>query len=85
MKHMSWWWKVGVDKEVFSKTYDSCHSVSQAVVDPKAFDASWACLKLLFSNWTSAVETPPSTYWKEVADERRKALYSVLQENEKVS
>lgn len=31
------------------------------------------------------VETPPSTYWNEVADERRKALYSVLQENEKVS
>ncbi|XP_026202638.1 geminin [Anabas testudineus] len=29
-------------------------------------------------------ETPPSTYWKEVADERRKALYSVLQENEKL-
>lgn len=30
-------------------------------------------------------ETPPSSYWKEVAEERRKALYSVLQENEKVS
>ncbi|CAL8293567.1 unnamed protein product [Merluccius merluccius] len=29
-------------------------------------------------------ETPPSTYWKEVADERRKALYDVLQENEKL-
>nr|XP_019946120.1 PREDICTED: geminin [Paralichthys olivaceus] len=29
-------------------------------------------------------ETPPSTYWKEVADERRKALYNVLQENEKL-
>ncbi|KAI3358588.1 hypothetical protein L3Q82_015013, partial [Scortum barcoo] len=28
-------------------------------------------------------ETPPSTYWKEVAEERRKALYNVLQENEK--
>ncbi|CAL8296843.1 unnamed protein product [Lota lota] len=29
-------------------------------------------------------EMPPSTYWKEVADERRKALYNVLQENEKL-
>lgn len=29
-------------------------------------------------------ETPPSTYWKEVAEERRKALYIVLQENEKL-
>ncbi|MBN3279330.1 GEMI protein, partial [Polyodon spathula] len=27
-------------------------------------------------------ETPPSTYWKELADERREALYKVLQENE---
>lgn len=31
------------------------------------------------------LETPPSSYWKEVAEERRKALYNVLQENEKVS
>lgn len=31
------------------------------------------------------LETPPSSYWKEVAEERRKALYRVLQENEKVS
>ncbi len=30
-------------------------------------------------------ETPRSSYWKEVAEERRKALFSVLQENEKVS
>lgn len=41
------------------------------------------------SNWSKSsaavVETPPSTYWKEVAEERRKALYNVLQENEKVS
>ncbi|XP_054909877.1 geminin isoform X2 [Poeciliopsis prolifica] len=29
-------------------------------------------------------ETPPSSYWKEVAEERRKALYRVLQENEKL-
>ncbi|XP_008329897.1 geminin [Cynoglossus semilaevis] len=29
-------------------------------------------------------ETPPPTYWKEVAEERRKALYNVLQENEKL-
>ncbi|XP_027891252.1 geminin [Xiphophorus couchianus] len=29
-------------------------------------------------------ETPPSSYWKEVAEERRKALYQVLQENEKL-
>uniref|UniRef100_A0A8C6S2K3 Geminin DNA replication inhibitor n=1 Tax=Neogobius melanostomus TaxID=47308 RepID=A0A8C6S2K3_9GOBI len=29
-------------------------------------------------------ETPPSLYWKEVAEERRKALYNVLQENEKL-
>ncbi|XP_060948813.1 geminin [Limanda limanda] len=29
-------------------------------------------------------ETPPSAYWKEIADERRKALYNVLQENEKL-
>ncbi|XP_047461150.1 geminin [Mugil cephalus] len=29
-------------------------------------------------------EMPPSTYWKEVAEERRKALYDVLQENEKL-
>ncbi|XP_020788539.1 geminin isoform X2 [Boleophthalmus pectinirostris] len=29
-------------------------------------------------------ETPPTTYWKEVAEERRKALYNVLQENEKL-
>ncbi|CAK6949405.1 geminin isoform X1 [Scomber scombrus] len=29
-------------------------------------------------------ETPPSSYWKEVAEERRKALYNVLQENEKL-
>ncbi|KAG7237775.1 hypothetical protein INR49_031788 [Caranx melampygus] len=29
-------------------------------------------------------ETPPSTYWKEVAEERRKALFNVLQENEKL-
>ncbi|KAJ0055032.1 hypothetical protein NL108_008761, partial [Boleophthalmus pectinirostris] len=28
--------------------------------------------------------TPPTTYWKEVAEERRKALYNVLQENEKL-
>ncbi|KAK1173560.1 geminin-like [Acipenser oxyrinchus oxyrinchus] len=27
-------------------------------------------------------ETPPSIYWKELADERREALYKVLQENE---
>ncbi|XP_059205101.1 geminin [Centropristis striata] len=30
------------------------------------------------------VETPPSTYWKEIAEERRKALFNVLQENEKL-
>lgn len=29
-------------------------------------------------------ETPPATYWKEVAEERQKALYNVLQENEKL-
>nr|XP_057903034.1 geminin [Doryrhamphus excisus] len=29
-------------------------------------------------------ETPPPAYWKEVAEERRKALFSVLQENEKL-
>lgn len=29
-------------------------------------------------------ETPPSSYWKEVAEERRQALYNVLQENEKL-
>ncbi|MBN3270360.1 GEMI protein, partial [Polyodon spathula] len=29
-------------------------------------------------------ETPPSTYWKELADERREALHKVLQENEKL-
>ncbi|MBN3317592.1 GEMI protein, partial [Atractosteus spatula] len=29
-------------------------------------------------------EIPPSAYWKEVAEERRKALYNVLQENEKL-
>ncbi|KAG5264241.1 hypothetical protein AALO_G00251510 [Alosa alosa] len=29
-------------------------------------------------------DAPPSTYWKEVAEERRKALYNVLQENEKL-
>ncbi|XP_028317760.1 geminin [Gouania willdenowi] len=29
-------------------------------------------------------ETPPSTYWKEVAEERRLALYNVLQENERL-
>jgi len=29
-------------------------------------------------------ETTPSSYWKEVAEERRKALYDVLQENEKL-
>ncbi|KAM4539556.1 geminin isoform 1-T2 [Odontesthes bonariensis] len=29
-------------------------------------------------------ETPPAAYWKEVADERQKALYNVLQENEKL-
>ncbi|KAJ8393334.1 hypothetical protein AAFF_G00062350 [Aldrovandia affinis] len=29
-------------------------------------------------------ETPPSTYWKEVAGERQKALDGVLQENEKL-
>ncbi|XP_045550882.1 geminin isoform X1 [Salmo salar] len=29
-------------------------------------------------------ETPPSSYWKEVAEERRKALYKVLQENEEL-
>ncbi|XP_070403477.1 geminin isoform X2 [Nothobranchius furzeri] len=28
-------------------------------------------------------ETPPANYWKEVAEERRKALFNVLQENEK--
>lgn len=28
--------------------------------------------------------SPSSRYWKEVAEERRKALYEVLQENEKV-
>lgn len=32
-----------------------------------------------------SLETPGSSYWKEVAEERRKALFSVLQENEKVS
>lgn len=31
------------------------------------------------------VETPSSTYWKAVAEERRQALYNVLQENERVS
>ncbi|XP_026144969.1 geminin-like isoform X2 [Carassius auratus] len=29
-------------------------------------------------------ETPGSSYWKEVAEERRKALFRVLQENEKL-
>ncbi|XP_051526855.1 geminin-like isoform X4 [Myxocyprinus asiaticus] len=29
-------------------------------------------------------ETPGCSYWKEVAEERRKALFSVLQENEKL-
>ncbi|XP_023675883.1 geminin [Paramormyrops kingsleyae] len=29
-------------------------------------------------------ETPPSTYWKEVAEERRKALSNVLLENERL-
>uniref|UniRef100_I3JPD3 Geminin DNA replication inhibitor n=1 Tax=Oreochromis niloticus TaxID=8128 RepID=I3JPD3_ORENI len=29
-------------------------------------------------------ETPTSTYWKEVAEEQQKALYNVLQENEKL-
>uniref|UniRef100_A0A3P8SY02 Uncharacterized protein n=1 Tax=Amphiprion percula TaxID=161767 RepID=A0A3P8SY02_AMPPE len=29
-------------------------------------------------------QTPPSAYWEELAEERRKALYNVLQENEKV-
>lgn len=29
--------------------------------------------------------SPSSQYWKEVAEERRKALYEVLQENEKVA
>uniref|UniRef100_A0A1A8UFH9 Geminin, DNA replication inhibitor n=3 Tax=Nothobranchius TaxID=28779 RepID=A0A1A8UFH9_NOTFU len=29
-------------------------------------------------------ETPPANYWKEVAEERRKALFNVLQENEKL-
>ncbi|KAF3833902.1 hypothetical protein F7725_025106 [Dissostichus mawsoni] len=30
------------------------------------------------------VETPPSNYWKETAEERRKALYVVMQENKKM-
>ncbi len=30
------------------------------------------------------LETPGSSYWKQVAEERRRALFSVLQENEKV-
>ncbi|XP_022058008.1 geminin [Acanthochromis polyacanthus] len=29
-------------------------------------------------------ETPPPAYWKEMAEERQKALYKVLQENEKL-
>ncbi|XP_007487925.1 geminin isoform X2 [Monodelphis domestica] len=29
-------------------------------------------------------ENPPSQYWKEVAEKRRKVLYEVLQENEKL-
>ncbi|XP_026785313.1 geminin [Pangasianodon hypophthalmus] len=29
-------------------------------------------------------ETPTSSYWKELAEERRKALFNVLQENEKL-
>ncbi|XP_036422234.1 geminin [Colossoma macropomum] len=29
-------------------------------------------------------ETPSSAYWKEIAEERRKALFNVLQENEKL-
>ncbi|CAN9503689.1 unnamed protein product [Ophioblennius macclurei] len=29
-------------------------------------------------------ETPPPSYWKELAEERRKALFNVLQENEKL-
>ncbi|XP_069075960.1 geminin [Pleurodeles waltl] len=29
-------------------------------------------------------ETPPAQYWKELAEGRRKALYEVLQENEKL-
>ncbi|MFT7811675.1 geminin isoform X1 [Arapaima gigas] len=29
-------------------------------------------------------EAPPSSYWKEVAEERQKALFNVLQENEKL-
>ncbi|KAM9777037.1 geminin isoform 1-T3 [Syngnathus typhle] len=29
-------------------------------------------------------ETPPPAYWKEMAEERRKALFDVLQENEKL-
>uniref|UniRef100_A0A673M7K1 Geminin-like n=2 Tax=Sinocyclocheilus rhinocerous TaxID=307959 RepID=A0A673M7K1_9TELE len=31
-----------------------------------------------------SLEIPGSSYWKEVAEERRKALFSVLQENEKL-
>lgn len=42
-------------------------------------------MEFLIMSCINVVEMPPSTYWKEVAEERRTALYNVLQENEKVS
>ncbi|XP_042716410.1 geminin isoform X4 [Chrysemys picta bellii] len=50
------------------------------VVDPEQKNEN---LKVTQAVDLMVKKNPPSRYWKEVAEERRKALYEVLQENEK--
>lgn len=45
----------------------------------------WSSLVLnIIANFKTPAETPTTIYWKELAEARRKALFNVLQENEKV-
>lgn len=52
---------------------------------PNIASRSYNLYDCVLTSELNVAETPSSTYWKEVAEERRKALYNVLQENEKVS
>lgn len=52
---------------------------------PSVASSSYNLWDWFLTSELHVAETPSSTYWKEVAEERRKALYNVLQENEKVS
>ncbi|KAM4724939.1 geminin isoform 2-T3 [Anableps anableps] len=66
---------------------DQSRGLKRVKVEVKSTQTEADCLPDGLSNEAYELmvkETPPSSYWKEVAEERRKALYSVLQENEKL-